>query len=343
MKKLRHFYNTADFSQKELNQLINTAIKIKKSGIRQIMKNKSMALFFFNPSIRTRTSFSSAVNKLGGLPIDLPTSGDGIFTLEFNNNVVMNKNTKEHIKEAAAVISRYCDVIGVRSSALITNSLSPTDTQSWTEQKQDTVLKGFMKYASVPVINMESNIYHPCQGLGDAMTIKEKFKNPKRKKYTHIWSYHIKPLPMAVTNSQVLSACDLGMDVTLAHPQGWELDGEIIKVMKQRAEQSGGKFTVTNSQEEAYRGAHVICTKSWGALKYYGNWNKEKTIRETHKDWIVNKNKMDKTDNAYFMNCLPVRRNVEVTDDVIESKNSIVIDEAENRMWIQMALLTYLL
>ncbi|MEK7633452.1 MAG: N-acetylornithine carbamoyltransferase [Patescibacteria group bacterium] len=341
--KGKHFYNTADFTLKEINYLIDLAIQMKQKGYKQVMKNKSMALFFFNPSIRTRTSFASAVNKLGGLPIDLPTGGEGIFTLEFQDNVVMDKNTKEHIKEAASLVSRYCQIIGIRSSELITNKASVENASSWENQKKDTVLKGFMKYATVPVISMESNIYHPCQGLGDAMTIKEKLGNPKGKKYSLVWSYHPKALPMAVTNSQLISACQLGMDVILAHPKGWELDNEILKTITKTSKEAGGNFKITNSMNEAYNNADVICTKSWGALKYYGNWEEEKKIREQHKDWIVDKEKMVKTDQAIFMHCLPVRRNVEVTDEVIDSKNSVVIDEAENRMWAQMAIIKSLL
>jgi len=339
--KGKHFYNTADFSQKEINYLIDLALKMKKGKVKKTLSGKSLAMLFFNPSLRTRLSFTMAIEKLGGSAIDFPIK-DG-YTFEFKVGEVMDKGTIEHVKDAAKVISSYCDVIAIRSSELITSGAKSVEVKSWKELKKDNVLKSFMKFSDVPVINMESNIYHPCQGMGDAMTIKEKLGNTKGKKYVHVWSYHPKALPMSTSNSQILAACDLGMDVVVAHPKGWELDPEILKSMDERAKMAGGKFTITNSLEEAYEGSYVICTKSWGALKYYGNWEEEKKIRDQHKDWIVDKEKMKKTDNAYFMHCLPVRRNVEVTDEVIDGKNSIVIDEAENRMWAQMAIIKSLL
>ncbi|PIP62343.1 acetylornithine carbamoyltransferase [Candidatus Roizmanbacteria bacterium CG22_combo_CG10-13_8_21_14_all_35_9] len=339
--KGKHFYNTADFSQKEINYLIDLALKMKKVQFKKSLSGKSLAMLFFNPSLRTRLSFMMAMEKLGGVGLDFPIK-EG-YTFEFKEGTIMNQKTIEHVKDAAKVISKYSDAIAIRSSDLITSNSESVQVSSWDKLKQDTVLKSFMKYSQVPVINMESNVYHPCQGLGDAMTIKEKLGNPKKKKYVLTWVYHPKALPMATPNSQLLSACDLGMNVVVVHPKGWELDKGILKVMEQKAKKAGGNFQVSHSQKEAFKEADVICVKSWGALKFYGNWEKEKKIREQHKDWIVTQEKMVKTNNAIFMHCLPVRRNVEVTDEVIDSKNSVVIDEAENRMWAQMAILRSLI
>jgi N-acetylornithine carbamoyltransferase len=339
--KGKHFYNTADFTQHEINSLIDLALAMKKGKVKKSLSGKSLAMLFFNPSLRTRLSFTIAMQKLGGIGVDFPIK-DG-YTFEYKLGEIMDKETIEHVKDAAKVISGYCDVIAVRASELITSGSESVKVQGWLELKKDKTIKSFMEYADVPVINMESNVYHPCQGLGDAMTIKEKLGKPKGKKYTHVWSYHPKALPMSTSNSQILAACDLGMDVVVAHPQGWELDPEILKSMHEHAQTAGGKFTVTNSLEEAYKDSNIVCTKSWGALKFYGNWEEEKKIRGNNKHWIVDKEKMKKTDDAYFMHCLPVRRNVEVTDEVIDSKNSVVIDEAENRMWAQMAIIKSLL
>ena len=339
--KDKHFYNTADFSQKEINYLIDLALKMKRGQFKKSLSGKSLAMLFFNPSLRTRLSFIMAMEKLGGLAVDFPIK-DG-YTFEFKLGEIMNKGTIEHVKDAAKVISSYCNAIAVRSSELITSNFESVKVQSWSQLKKDKTMKSFMEYSDVPVINMESNVFHPCQGLGDAMTIKEKLGNPKGKKYSLVWSYHPKALPMATPNSQILAACDLEMEVTVAYPQGWELDEEILKTMEKRATQAGGNLKVTNSMDEAYKDAKVICTKSWGALKFYGNWEEEKKIREKHKNWIVTQEKMAKTDKAIFMHCLPVRRNVEVTDEVIDSKNSVVIDEAENRMWAQMSIIKSLL
>jgi len=341
--KGKHFYTTTDLSCKEINHLIDLALKMKRGGYKKTLSGKSLVMLFFNPSLRTRISFTMAMDKLGGIAMDFPVSGGKSYTFEFQKGAVMDKGTIEHVKDAANVLSRYCNAIAIRASELITSSAESVTVPSWKELKKDPVMRSFMEYSDVPVINMESNVYHPCQGLGDAMTIKEKLGNPKGKKYSLIWSYHPKALPMATPNSQILGACDLGMDVVVAHPHGWELDGEILKIMKQRARESGGSFTVTHSREGAYEDANVICTKSWGALKSYGNWEKEKKLREQLKHWIVDKQKMKKTRQAIFMHCLPVRRNVEVTDDVIDGKNSAVVDEAENRLWAQMAILQSLI
>ena len=337
----KHFYNTADFTQHEINNLIDLALAMKKGNVKKSLSGKSLAMLFFNPSLRTRLSFTIAMQKLGGLGVDFSIK-DG-YTFEYKLGEIMDKGTIEHVKDAAKVISSYCDAIAIRSSDLITSNSESIQVSSWDKLKQDTVLKSFMKYSQVPVINMESNVYHPCQGLGDAVTLKDKLDNPKKKKYVLTWVYHPKALPMATPNSQVLSACDLGMNVTVAHPKGWELDPEIISLMKQRAKNSGGDFQIVNSQKEAFKEADVICAKSWGALKYYGNWEEKKKLKNNLKNWIVNKKLMKLTNNAIFMHCLPVRRNVEVTDEVIDSKNSVVIDQAENRMWAQMAIIKSLL
>lgn len=148
---------------------------------------------------------------------------------------------------------------------------------------------------------------------------------------------------MATTNSQLLAACDLGMEVVLAHPQGWELDPEILEMAQKRVIQSGGSFSISYDQNEALQDADIVCAKSWGALPFYGNWEAEKQARAQLKHWIVDESKMARTRQGKFMHCLPVRRNVEVTQGVLDGTSSIVIDEAENRMWAQMALLATLL
>lgn len=339
---MKHFLNTTDYSQEELMNIVKKALQMKKSGWEKSLQDKILSMFFFNPSLRTRLSFIAAMNKLGGLAVDLST-GTGGFTLEFTENTVMDKSTIEHIKEAVGVVSRLSDAISVRASELVTTSSKSVDVSSWNEAKKDTVIRSFTKYAKVPVVNMESNVYHPCQGLGDAMTIMEKLGNPQGKKYVLTWAYHPKALPMATTNSQFMSACDLGMNVTVVYPEGWELDGEIVDTAKARAKEAGGSLQLVHSQQDAFKDADIICAKSWGALKNYGDWDKEAEMKENLKHWIVDQKKMDLTNNAYFMHCLPVRRNVEVTDEVIDSPSSIVLNQAENRMWIQMAILDYLI
>lgn len=343
MKTIKHFLNTLDYSQKEIESIVKLALSLKEGKVEKTLSGKILGMLFFNPSLRTRLSFASGMYRLGGIAIDLPINSGEAYPFEFQEGAIMDKDKIEHIKEVAPLISRYCDAIAIRSSDLITSGKESVDVSSWEDLKKDTVLNSFAKYATVPVINMESNVWHPCQGLGDAMTLVEKLKIPKKKKYVLTWSYHPKALPMATPNSQILAACDLGMEVVVAHPKGWELDKSIVNALADRSQSAGGSLKFTNSQEEAFQNADVICAKSWGALQYYGNWSAEKKLREHLKHWIVTKEKMQLTNDAYFMHCLPVRRNVKVTDEVLDSSKSIVIDQAENRMWAQMALLTHLL
>jgi N-acetylornithine carbamoyltransferase len=337
----RNFLNTADFTQEEIAYLIDLALALKNGQTQKSLAGKSLTTLFFNPSVRTRVSFATAMFKLGGLALDI--NGENAWAFEYRDGVVMDGSTIEHVKEVAPVLSCYCDAIAIRCSELVTKSAESAKAGDWQTAKQDIVLNSFARYATVPVINMESNVYHPCQGLGDAVTIKEKFGQTQGKKYVLTWAYHPKALPMATPNSQMLAACDLGMDVVITHPQGWDLDPEILTIADKRAKQSGGSFTIEHDMEAALQDAHVVCAKSWGALKYYGNWDEEKQLRAQHKDWIVTQEKLQHTRNALVMHCLPVRRNIVISDDVLDSPSSIVIDEAENRMWAQMAILASLI
>ncbi len=336
-KHIKHFYSSLDFPPSEIRKLVDLALTMKKGAVQKSLTGKTLGMLFFNPSLRTRVSFMVAMQKLGGYAIDVPIKES--YTFEYEEGAVMNKGTIEHIKDAAGVLSRYCDGLAIRASELITTSPQSVVVPNWEILRKDTIIKSFMKYSDVPIINMESNVYHPCQALGDAMTIKEKLENPKGKKYVMTWAYHPKALPMATPNSQILAACDLGMNVVVAHPPGWELDPQIAKAMARRAKQSGGALAFSHSMDEAIKGSEVVCAKSWGALKHYGHWSEEKIKRDTLKNWIVTKEKMSHSHNALFMHCLPVRRNVEVTDEVLDRKNSVILDEAENRMWAQMAIL----
>lgn len=337
----KDFLNTAEFPQEAFRELVERALALKQAGYGSaLLRGTVLGMVFFNPSLRTKASLASGVARLGGTTIDL----SGSYTFEFEEGAVMDGATQEHIKEAAPVISQYCDAIGVRSSELITGGSKVADTSdTWLEARKDTIVRSFAKYATVPVINLESNTYHPCQGLGDALTLRETFGETRRKKYVLTWAYHPKPLPTATPHSQLLQACDMGCDVTLAFPEGWDLDSEVVQTAMSRAEQAGGSLTISHDMSEAAQDADVICAKSWGAIGHYGDWEAEKAIRSTLKHWIVNEEIMARTNDARFMHCLPVRRNVVVSDAVLDSPNSIVVQQAGNRMYAQNALIASLL
>ncbi len=327
--KNKNLVSTQDWKKEELDQVLDLAIKLKKKPFNKNLANKTLFMVFFNPSLRTRSSFETAMNQSGGHAVNLAI-GQGMWKLEHQEGTVMNGECAEHIKDAAKVLSRYGNAIGVRCFPELKN---------WKKEKNDSIIKGFAKHASTPVINMESTLYHPCQALADIMTVKEHLGKTKKKKFVLAWCYHPKALPTAVPNSAALIASRYGMDTTIACPKEFELDPSIIKSVKENCKLNGSKMEIVNDMDKALKGADIVYAKSWGSINYYGNWDEEKILRNKLKDWKITKQKMQLTNNAKFMHCLPVRRNVVVDDAVIDSKNSLVYDEAENRLHVQKALL----
>jgi N-acetylornithine carbamoyltransferase len=288
------------------------------------LNGKSVALVFFNPSLRTRASMQVGIYELGGNAVVLEPGGTS-WTLEHREGAVMDSDKTEHVAEFVRVLERYCVAIGVRTFAAL---------KDWQEERTDPILNAFAKYASVPIINLESAMHHPCQSLADMLTIRERF-GAARKRVVLTWAWHPKPLPMAVPNSFALAAAQMGHDLVIAHPPGYDLDEELIETLG---------ATVTNDIDEAFEGADVIYAKSWGSKLFYGNTDQDIATRAQYRSkWIVDEEKMSRTNDAIFMHCLPVRRNVIVTDSVIDSPASVVIDEAENRLHVQKAILAKLL
>ena len=330
---MKHFLNTYDYSRAELQALLDEAKKLKASPYGDALKGKTIALLFLNNSLRTRTSFDVGAQQLGGHAVVLSPSG-GMWPLEFNDGVVMDGEAEEHIAEAAGVLSRYCDMIGIRAFPKFVD---------WQEDRKDKILQGFAKYASVPVVNMET-ITHPCQEMAHLMTLQERFGELDGKKFVLTWAYHPKPLNTAVANSALMAATKFGMDVTLLCPtEDYILDDRYMEIASKNAGDNRRALTISHSIEEAYDGADVIYAKSWGALPYFGNWAPEKPIRDAHKHFIVDEAKMAMTNNALVSHCLPMRRNVKMTDGVFDSPNCIAYDEAENRLHVQKAIMTALL
>ena len=322
-----HLLSTKDI---DLNALIDSALRFKRGDDRsQPLAGKSVALVFFNPSLRTRASMQVGIYELGGNAVVLEPGGTS-WTLEHRAGAVMDGEKTEHVAEFVRVLERYCVAIGVRTFASL---------KDWQEERTDPVLNSFAKYASVPIINLESAMHHPCQSLADMMTIREKL-GAGRKRVVLTWAWHPKLLPMAVPNSFALAASQMGHDVVIAHPPGYDLDEELIANARQSATEAGGSLTVTNDMDAAFTDAEVVYAKSWGAKQFYGRDEQDTITRAQYRNkWIVNERKMSLTDNAIFMHCLPVRRNVIVTDAVIDSRASVVIDEAENRLHVQKAVM----
>ncbi len=336
LPKMRNFSTTSELSSEELEGLINSAFRFK-CGDEQSMPliGKSVALVFFNPSLRTRASMQVALYELGGNPVVLEPGGSS-WTLEHRDGVVMDGDKTEHVAEFVRVLARYCSAIGVRTFAAL---------KHWEEERTDPVLKAFAKYSEVPIINLESAMHHPCQAIADMMTIREKL-GPQPQRVVLTWAWHPKPLPMAVPNSFALAAAQMGHELVIAHPNGYELDEGLMELIGKQAAAAGANVAVTHDIDVAFAGADVIYAKSWGAKQFYGAPEKDLAARAQYREkWIVDEEKMARTrqGQAIFMHCLPVRRNVIVTDGVIDSPASVVIDEAENRLHVQKAIMASLL
>lgn len=328
----RDFLTTSDWTADDLAGLIAAAQRFKQGEDRsRPLAGRSVALVFFNPSLRTRASMQVGIYDLGGNPVVLEPGGTS-WTLEHREGVVMDSDKTEHVAEFVRVLGRYCVAIGVRTFAALRN---------WDEERLDPILNAFAKYSDVPIINLESAMHHPCQAMADMMTIQEKL-GAGRKKVLLTWAWHPKPLPMAVPNSFALAAAQMGHDLVIAHPRGYELDDELMAEIGRQS--AGGRITTTNDMDNAFDGVQAVYAKSWGSKRFYGAPEKDIAERAQHRSqWIVDETKMTRTNEAIFMHCLPVRRNVIVTDGVIDSPASVVIDEAENRLHVQKAILKELI
>jgi N-acetylornithine carbamoyltransferase len=313
--------------------MLDDARAFKESPLSDHLAGKTVALLFLNNSLRTRTSFDVGAYQMGGHAVVLTPSG-GMWPLEFEKGTVMLGDTEEHVQEAAKVLSRYCDLIGVRAFPKFEN---------WEEDRKDLILNALAEHSDVPVINMET-ITHPCQEMALAMALQEQMGELDGKKFLLTWSYHPKPLNTAVANSALVMAAKFGMNVTLLCPtEEYVLDQRYLDIAASDTKANGRELHVTHDVDEAYQGADVVYAKSWGALPYFGRWDQEKPVRDHYKHFIVDEDKMAKTDGALVSHCLPMRRNVIMTDGVFDSAACIAYDEAENRLHVQKAIMKRLI
>ena len=331
---MKHFLNTQDWTRAELDAVLAQAAAFKRQPLGDQLKGKSIALVFFNPSLRTRTSFEIGAFHLGGHAVVLQPGKDA-WPIEFELGTVMDGEAEEHIAEVAKVLSRYVDLIAVRAFPKF---------QDWSVDRQDRVLKGFAKYSTVPVINLET-ITHPCQELAHILALQQQFDSSdlRGRKFVLTWTYHPKPLNTAVANSALTIATRMGMDVTLLCPTpDYLLDERYMGWAQANVAESGGSLQVSHDPAAAYAGADVVYAKSWGALPFFGRWEQEKPIREAHRHFMVDSEKMALTNHGVFSHCLPLRRNVKATDAVMDSAACIAIEEAENRLHVQKAVMAAL-
>ncbi len=310
---MHHFINLDDVS--DVEHLVSEGLKLKSNPFSDLGKNKTLGILFFNSSLRTRMSTQKAAYNLGMNVIVMNVGADS-WQLEFQDGVIMNEGKAEHIKEAAAVMGQYCDILAVRAFAgLVDRQLD----------YQETVLESFRKYAGVPIINLESATRHPCQSLADIITIEE-LKTTAKPKVVLTWVPHFKALPQAVGNSFAEWINMTDYDFSICNPEGYNLSKEITKDAK-----------IYHNQEEAFEDADFVYAKNWSSYEQYGQ------VLTQDPSWRITPEKLAFTRNAKFMHCLPLRRGLKVSDEVLDSPSSIVIQQASNRVWSVQAVLKNLL
>ena len=299
-----------------VQELVQEGLKQKKNPFadQKLGKNKTIGLLFFNPSLRTRLSTQKAAQNLG-MNVMIMNVGQDSWQLEMEDGVLMNGDKAEHVKEAAAVIGSYCDIVAVRAFAGL---------QDRDADYREIVIEKFRQYAGVPIVNLESATRHPCQSLADLITIEE-FRQTTRPKIVLTWLPHFKALPQAVANSFAEWVNTTDYELVITHPEGYELDSQFV-----------GNAQVIADQNEALKGADFVYGKNWSSYTHYGQ------VLTQDPSWVITKQKMDLTNNGLFMHCLPVRRNLKVSDEVLDNQ-SVVVQQAANREWSAQAVLKNIL
>ncbi|MCG3127848.1 MAG: N-acetylornithine carbamoyltransferase [Phycisphaerae bacterium] len=339
---MRKFISFLDHEPADLLALAHFALAVKQrrdEPARTALHRRILGMVFFNPSLRTRMSFEAAMLRFGGAAITLNVGGDA-WNLEYRDGVIMNGDRAEHVREAAPVISRYCDILGVRTFA----SLASAE-----DDARDTMMRAFSTYATVPVVSMESALEHPCQGLADMLTLEEKLGGAAKRKFVLTWAPQARPVPMAVPHSAILAAAAAGMNVTVAHPPGYDLNAEIVDRARSWCAASNCEFRITHDQRTACREADAVYVKSWGAARLYRDVPAQLDDFKRYADWMVTLAHLQPHPSAsgkskpILMHCLPVRRNVVIADHALDDPGCVVVDQAENRLWAEVAVLTRLL
>ena len=316
------------FSAEEIRAVTARARELKASGFGSPLRGRSLAMVFFDPSLRTRASFAIAFSSLGGSVIDL-VAGRDLWPLEMREGAVMDDLADEHVRDAASVLSEYADAIAIRALAR---------GGDWAQERRDRVIVSFQKHSSVPIFNMESVLDHPCQAWGDALTLEEEFGDIRGKRIALVWTYHPKARPLAVPHGVSTMACKMGMELTVAYPGGYDLDPGVQGALRHTAQVAGGSVRFTDDPEAAVEGADVVYAASWGSLDLHANRDDERALRDRYRDRRITAELMAGTNDARFMHAMPIRRNVEADDAVVDAVGSLVVRQAGNRLHIQRAL-----
>jgi N-succinyl-L-ornithine transcarbamylase len=314
---MKNFISVADVDN--IDALVAKALAFKKEALKSqtLGANKRLGLLFLNPSMRTRLSTQIAAENLGMKVIVFNVGQDG-WALEFEDEAIMSGNTVEHVKDAAPILGKYFDVLGIRTFPSLQNKV---------DDYSELYIQQFMKYAGIPVLSLESATLHPLQSLTDIITIQETFREQRRPRIVLTWAPHVKALPQCVANSfaQWVNAWGKA-DFVITHPEDYELDEKFTR----------GAVYEPN-QDKALQGADFVYVKNWSTYTDYGR------IYNNDPAWMLTAKKLEPTNNAKVMHCLPVRRNVELSDEILDSANSIVTQQASNRVWAAQAVISELL
>jgi N-acetylornithine carbamoyltransferase len=327
----RDFLALEDWSPEAVDGVLTLAARVKRGEITGGLERRVLAMVFLDPSLRTRSSMETAMFLHGGHALVLEP-GKGSWALETEPGAVMDGATVEHVAEAARVLARYADALAVRAFP---------KGADWAVEREDRLIKDFARYSEKPVINLESSRRHPCQALGDALTLRERLGDLQGKRFVLTWAWHPKALPTAVPASAALAAARLGMEVVIARPAGFELDAEDEALIDRLAAEAGGSVRRSDDMDEGLAGADAVYVKSWGSLQAFGRPEEERALRGSLRDWRMteSRQRLTRGGSGVVMHCLPVRRNVEIDDAVLDGPHSVVVDQAENRLHAQRALL----
>lgn len=324
---MRHYTHIADLGTDGVAAVIERALEWKRRPPGKHLQDRVLGMVFFNPSLRTRASFEAAMVRGGGHAVVLDV-GAGVWKLEYRDGAVMDGDRPEHVREAVPVLGEYCDALAVRTFA----ALEDFDTDN-----ADPVIRAFRSHATVPLVSMESAREHPCQGLADVLSIAEFAGATRDVPVTLTWAPHVKPLPHAVPNSFLLTAAAAGCAVRVAHPPGFELHPSVVAEAQALARTAGGSIDFTHDQHAALDGSRAVYAKAWGP-------SSSGAAVTAHPDWMLTRAALDAaTTDACFLHCLPLRRNVEVHDSVLDDPRSRVVANAGNRFHVQRVLLDMML
>src|SRR6476620_3769715 len=314
---MNNYISVKDVSN--IDAVVHKALSYKADPFRDknLGTNKRIGCLFLNPSMRTRLSTQIAAQNLGMEAIVFNVGAEG-WALEFEDGAIMNGTSVEHVKDAAPIMGNYFDVLAIRTFPSLKNR---------EEDYSENYIKQFVKYAGIPVVSLESATLHPLQSLTDVITIKETFKEQRKPKVVLTWAPHVKPLPQCVANSFAQWMTTWGnADFVVTHPEGYALDEQFTK-----------GATITTDQDAALKDADYIYVKNWSSYEQYGQ------ILCNDQSWMLTSEKLKTTNNAKVMHCLPVRRNVELSDEILDGPNSIITQEASNRVWAAQAVLSAIL